>query len=217
MMLRRLLPVLWIWLPLATVAGIGIIAGVGDYRNGPWLFAIACWAVLDVSWALAAKQSPSTPAGSSWPLISLAAWLPYALYCLPLSSIPILGQRFEPRLMALGIVGAVLSALGLAIAIWARWVLSGNWSGGVAPAGSHALVQHGPYAFVRHPVYLGLLMMMAGMILALGELRAVVLIHGMIRLLTKATEEEVVLRAAYPSEYPLYARRVRRRLVPWIW
>jgi protein-S-isoprenylcysteine O-methyltransferase Ste14 len=78
------------------------------------------------------------------------------------------------------------------------------------------LVQRGPYAIIRHPIYLGLLVAVAGMVLALGELRAFALLFGVEILLKKMGQEESILRAAFPSEYPEYEQRVKR-LLPWIW
>jgi protein-S-isoprenylcysteine O-methyltransferase Ste14 len=142
--------------------------------------------------------------------------LPHLFYCLPLSEVPILGQRLTPRLPALEAAGAVLCLVGVGFAIWARRALAGNWSGGVALTPDHALTQSGPYAVVRHPIYLGLLAAQAGMMLALGEVRALMFVLGMALLVRKAAQEDAVLRAAYPTAYEEYTRRVKR-LVPWIW
>jgi protein-S-isoprenylcysteine O-methyltransferase Ste14 len=105
---------------------------------------------------------------------------------------------------------------GVGFATWARRVLANNWSGDVALASEHALTRRGPYAIVRHPIYLGLLVTQAGMMLALGEVRGLLFVFGMVRLLRKAEQEDAVLRTAYPTEYEEYAGRVKR-MVPWVW
>ena len=81
---------------------------------------------------------------------------------------------------------------------------------------SHKLVQTGPYAIVRHPIYLGMLLAASGMVIVLGEVRAFVLLFGVELLLKQMGKEEAVLRTSFSDEYHAYERRVRR-LVPGIW
>jgi protein-S-isoprenylcysteine O-methyltransferase Ste14 len=63
--------------------------------------------------------------------------------------------------------------LGLAFAVWARRHIGSNWSGTVTVKENHALVRTGPYAWVRHPIYTGLLAAILGSAIARGELRGV--------------------------------------------
>ena len=51
-------------------------------------------------------------------------------------------------------------------------VLGGNWSSDVTLKRDHELVVDGPYAFVRHPIYTGILLALLGTALAVGEWRA---------------------------------------------
>jgi protein-S-isoprenylcysteine O-methyltransferase Ste14 len=79
------------------------------------------------------------------------------------------------------------------------------------------VVQTGPYGFVRHPMYAGAIPLMTGMPLWLGSvagvlLAAVPLTFIVLRLLI----EERVLRQELPG-YTEYARKVRWRLVPFVW
>jgi len=100
--------------------------------------------------------------------------------------------------------------------IYARRVLAKNWTGDVTLTPAHVLVQDGPYALVRHPIYLGFLLAQLGMIVALGEVRALLFVFGIERLLRKLPLEEAMLRKEYPMEYEQYSRRVRK-LVPFVW
>src|SRR6185437_7787826 len=62
--------------------------------------------------------------------------------------------------------GIALCAIGIGIAIWARRVLGTNWSGIVTLKEGHTLIRRGPYAYVRHPIYSGILLAAAGTFLA---------------------------------------------------
>lgn len=215
--LVRILNAVKIWSLLAAILlGCLLAGGVRAPWNGYWIFAMGCWATLDVYWAIAARRTPPTAEAGGSRTNSLAIMSTYSLYCLPLSSVPLLGQRIMPRLAAWELLGAILCAFGVAFAIWARHVLAENWNAAATARGGLTLVQSGPYAVVRHPIYLGLLAGIAGMILALGEVRALVLLFGVEALLRKMSQEESILRAKFPTEYPQYERRVKR-LLPWIW
>jgi len=79
------------------------------------------------------------------------------------------------------------------------------------------VASRGPYQWVRHPMYFGILLMMLFTPLALGSyvalpIFALVLPALMFRLL----REEKVLRRELPG-YPEYCERTRYRLIPYIW
>jgi len=84
-----------------------------------------------------------------------------------------LGQPIIPWNDALYPIGAVLVAAGLLFACWARYVLGRNWSGVVTVKENHELIRTGPYRFVRHPIYTGLLIAFAGSALARDQWRGV--------------------------------------------
>ena len=59
-------------------------------------------------------------------------------------------------------IGAVLFACGIALAVWARLHLGRNWGMPMTQRAEPELVTSGPYRFVRHPIYSGLLTAMLG-------------------------------------------------------
>jgi protein-S-isoprenylcysteine O-methyltransferase Ste14 len=76
------------------------------------------------------------------------------------------------------------------------------------------LVLRGPYRLVRHPVYLGELISAVGLLLAKPDPLIVVLFGAFVALqYWRTVYEERALSAAYPEQYPAYARRVGR-LIP---
>jgi protein-S-isoprenylcysteine O-methyltransferase Ste14 len=81
----------------------------------------------------------------------------------------------------------------------------------------HAVVDSGPYALVRHPLYVGAVLMFTGVALALGSWWALFPV-GMVVviLLVRTALEDRTLRNELPG-YQAYAQRVRYKLIPGIW
>lgn len=107
------------------------------------------------------------------------------------------------------VAGLVLLLPATAWAIGARLALGSMWASAVTVRQDHQLRTGGPYRVTRHPVYTGILGMLAGTTLALGLGRwvALTVIVALI-LLAKARAEERLLAAAFPAEYEDYARKV---------
>lgn len=84
-----------------------------------------------------------------------------------------LGARFVPRSSEVILAGTALTLLGLCFATWARIHLGRNWSGTVTIKVDHKLVRTGPYAYFRHPLYVGLAVALAGTGLVQGKWRSV--------------------------------------------
>jgi len=95
------------------------------------------------------------------------------LVALPYVPSPLFDTRILPRTLTTYWIGVTLVFLGLVFAVWARRHIGSNWSGTVTVKENHALVRTGPYAWVRHPIYTGLLAAILGTGIARGELRGV--------------------------------------------
>src|ERR1700730_3049398 len=67
--------------------------------------------------------------------------------------------------------GVALTGLGVAISIWARLALGSNWSGLVTLTEDHELIRKGPYRWVRHPIYTGILLAMIGTAMVRNHVR----------------------------------------------
>jgi protein-S-isoprenylcysteine O-methyltransferase Ste14 len=105
--------------------------------------------------------------------------------------------------------GVVLLALGLAFTVWARVYLGRNWSGTVTLKEGHELIRSGPYTYVRHPIYTGLLVALLGSAVACGELRAMIglgLVAG--AFIRKLRIEERFMREIFPGQYERYCTEV---------
>lgn len=90
-------------------------------------------------------------------------------------------------------------------------------SANIELAPDQKVVSTGPYGLVRHPMYAGALVMLAGMPIALGSWWGlVVLVAMMPALIWRLIDEEQFLARNLPG-YIEYQRNVRRRLIPLVW
>jgi protein-S-isoprenylcysteine O-methyltransferase Ste14 len=172
----------------------------------------ALWLIWLLYWIAAARDAKHTRRRES--LASRATHLvPFALggalLAIPRLGDTWLGGRFLPATPATYWAGAILLAAGLAFAIWARQHLAGNWSATVTLKHDHELVRSGPYGWVRHPIYTGLLLALLGTAISVGEWRALVALAlfaaGVWR---KLSIEERWLREAFRDQYADYCTHV---------
>jgi protein-S-isoprenylcysteine O-methyltransferase Ste14 len=116
---------------------------------------------------------------------------------------------------AYALVGVMLT--GLALTWWARIHLGWLWSSAITRKEKHRLVDTGPYAFVRHPIYTGLII--ALLATAAIEATLVALLGALLIILglwVKARAEERFLSTELaPETYESYQRRVPM-LVPFL-
>ncbi len=179
--------------------------------NDPtWLFIQFCWVAWLVYWAVMAFTTKRT--------VERGGWVAYRLVALFL----IVGLVAGARLLhisahsdlwhtttALGVLTDALVAAGLAFTVWARVALGRNWSAEVTFKQDHELIESGPYALARHPIYTGLIIMALGTAInygrAFGFVVFVALCGG---LWWKAREEERVMSSHFPEAYAHYKARV---------
>lgn len=111
-------------------------------------------------------------------------------------------------------LGVALAATGGAVRLWPVFVLGERFSGLVAIQPGHTLVTNGPYRFIRHPSYLGLLIAALGWALAFRSGIGVALAAlFLVPLLARIRAEEALLLAQFGAEYASYRDRTYR-LIP---
>jgi protein-S-isoprenylcysteine O-methyltransferase Ste14 len=131
--------------------------------------------------------------------------------------IPALASRIVPDAAWAGVLSVLLTASGIAFALWARFTLGRNWSGTVTVKEGHELVRRGPYALVRHPIYTGVALAILGTSLAIGSARAVFIVVPLVLVMRfKMRNEEEMMAGEFGEEYAEYRKRVKG-LVPFVW
>jgi len=120
----------------------------------------------------------------------------------------VLVQRFVPDGEWPRWLGLAVTLAGLFFTVWARIHLGKFWSARVGLKENHELIQSGPYAWVRHPIYTGILSATIGSALVVGEYRALLaVVLVWIALLMKAHREERLLSQQFGDAYQQYRQR----------
>ena len=114
-----------------------------------------------------------------------------------------------------GIAGLVVCMAGFALAVWARLYLGRNWGMPMTLKEGHELVTTGPYSYVRHPIYTGMLLAVLGSGLVNGPIWVIVFIGMASYCVYSAHTEEKVMLQQFPEQYARYKRRTKA-IVPFI-
>ena len=161
--------------------------------RGVWMSSLPSWARLVVT------------------LVSLAltAWLTTVLWIRIPVALPTGISQILPLL------GLVLYLVGASLTVWGRFTLGSIWtitsSAGVQLHADHRLITGGPFTLVRHPMYLGFLLVPAGLLLMYRTwILAGYLVMAAAAFTRRAWKEEEALEAAFGSAWRDYARRVGR-------
>jgi protein-S-isoprenylcysteine O-methyltransferase Ste14 len=184
-----------------------MIAPISDtYTIATWM-----WAAMGVYWLASALQTKKTESGErSWLRFGRLAILVVVFDLLLSRSLAVgwLGNRFVSAMEPWKWTGITLTAAGLGLCLWARRELADNWSDKVGLKVDHELIRTGPYKFLRHPIYSGVLLGMAGTALAIGEWKGVVAFTVMaVNYAIKARREERILVSKFGQAYEEYKRR----------
>jgi protein-S-isoprenylcysteine O-methyltransferase Ste14 len=114
--------------------------------------------------------------------------------------------------------GLLIMWAGLVVRIWAIMVLGKSFRTTVEVDTGQQVVESGPYRWVRHPSYTGILLLMAGLSLVYGNWAAlaILLVLPAAVLVNRIFVEEAVLSEVIGRSYADYAARTKR-LVPGLW
>lgn len=176
-----------------------------------------CFAVFIVFWIVTSFTTKRTvERRGRWIGPFFVVGLVYMFARFAFRYVPWLNGLLWPRTLFTGLVGDAMALAGLAVMLWARVTIGRNWSGGVVLKENHQLVTSGPYRFVRHPIYSGLLLLTLGWAVLRGS---VVGFLGPIVLFflfwIKSRAEERLMIDHFGEAYLEYRARVKA-LIPYV-
>ena len=119
---------------------------------------------------------------------------------------------------AFAAAGAVVIWVGLALRVWAVLTLGRSFSTFIQVDADQAVVTRGPYRWVRHPSYTGLLLIALGFGLGVRNWLslAICAVIPLVGLLPRIAVEETELARVLGDQYRSY-QKATRRLVPGLW
>ena len=130
--------------------------------------------------------------------------------------LPRLGQHVFPPSETTYLIGTLVLIAGLLFSVWARVVLGANWSAEVTVKQEHELIVGGPYRWVRHPIYTGILAGLLGSAIALDRWAGFVAVALVFAgFWFKLLREETWMRETFGARYAEYSQRTAR-LIPFL-
>ena len=169
------------------------------------------WVIFGLYWLMAARSQKAARTSES-PIYRVLRLLllvvTFTLLFARWTAVGFLGRHFLGESPALAYGGFALAVAGMAIATWARISLGQYWSDKVVLKIDHQLIRSGPYARLRHPIYSGVLLGVAGTALVVNEWRgALALLLLLTNYAVKANREDAILSGAFPEQFSEHRRR----------
>jgi protein-S-isoprenylcysteine O-methyltransferase Ste14 len=112
-------------------------------------------------------------------------------------------------------IGLAMFVSGLAVAVWARRYLGRNWGSPMSEKVDPELVTTGPYRTIRHPIYSGIILALAGTAVALNWHWLIAAALAGTYFVYSAFMEERFLVRRLPDSYPAY-KDATRMLIPFV-
>ncbi len=181
---------------------------------------LALWLGLFLYWIVSAINAKRTVGGRNWLRgsglrLSLIVLILVALRIPGLRHALRVAQAYEARSVLLGLIGVVLCALGIGLAILARVYLGRNWGMPMTRKDNPELIITGPYAYVRHPIYSGMLLATLGSTLGESVVWGLALILFGVYFIYSARQEERIMLERFPEQYRAYMQKTKM-LLPFV-
>jgi protein-S-isoprenylcysteine O-methyltransferase Ste14 len=209
------------------VLGVALFLPAGDIRWAQgWAFlgtflALTAAAILYLWYAnpdIFVARSRIRPGTKRWDKVLVIFLLLSFVAFFPVAGLDAGRFHWSHVPLAVMVLGYVLFCAGYFLSIWVYRVNKfAEPTVRIQTDRGQRVIDTGPYAVVRHPLYLGALLMCAGIPLSLGSFWALLpAAVGAVTLVVRTVLEDKTLQAELPG-YPEYAHRVRHRLLPGIW
>lgn len=173
---------------------------------------LICWATFGLVWIVGSLynffNSPRTArhrARYDWLILGAVVWV--VMHFLPHRYLD--SARFHADWLQW--IGTILLVASTLYTLWSRWILGRMWATNAAVKEGHQLVTKGPYQITRHPIYSGILGMVLGSTLSLGQGSSFFLfLIVLLFFINRIRNEEQLMVMTFGEEYIQYKERVPR-------
>ncbi len=181
----------------------------------------ACWLIFLVYWGVSALNTKKSVIKRNWRF----RWILVIIVIFAIAFINrgnsfdkiVFGNLLFATTPIISAVAAICAVAGVSVAIWARIYLGRNWSGYVTYKKNHELVTSGPYKYIRHPIYSGVLLMLVGTWLFLPTLWTCALLALYISIfLWRTKKEEAIMIKLFGKKYRDYMKHTKA-IIPGVW
>jgi protein-S-isoprenylcysteine O-methyltransferase Ste14 len=179
---------------------------------------IGCWIIFWLYWLISAIGSKKNVAPKLKGFIGIRIVV-FVLAVLSFHFLKVQNYSFENRIASNNVV--VLSVVfiifvsGLLLAIWARAHLGKNWGTPMTQKQNPELVTSGPYRYIRHPIYTGVLAAMLATAVVSSTFWLMIFALAVIYFVYSAIAEEKIMMGLFPNDYPAYKRKTKM-LIPFV-
>jgi protein-S-isoprenylcysteine O-methyltransferase Ste14 len=183
---------------------------------GPVVLVTICWLVFIFYWLISAFSAKQYARRNftSWGVRVGAIVLILLAYQVPSFRDFLINERFYAVSPALQWLGVILCACGIGFAIWARFYLGTNWGMPMTLKQDPELVTSGPYHYVRHPIYSGMILAMLGTTLV-TIWWVIPFIFFLVYFVYSAKAEEKIMLEEFGDRYADYMKR-SKMLIPFV-
>jgi protein-S-isoprenylcysteine O-methyltransferase Ste14 len=155
------------------------------------------------------KQRKAAGTGRSWDF-TLLMFAAVALVAAQPVFLPVLGLHIAPPVgFYLQLFGVVCLTASMALNIWARKHLQQFYSERVELQPEHKIIESGPYAYVRHPIFTSFFGLVTGLLLVNPSIPTLALAIYTLWDFTRAARQEESLLAQNLPEYRAYVARTK--------
>ncbi len=222
---RRRVALRLLGLPVFIALFMFLPAGTWAWPKG-WLFVLVVLGVVSAVFLVLQRVNPEVIVARSrfqegtkrWDKILLCLYFPAMSFVLLVAALDDGRFHWFPVPWWVCGIGYALLLAGIAIVTWAEGVNKFfEVTVRIQTERGHQVIETGPYAFVRHPGYVGGILHAVGIALSLGSLWALIPAGLASLVLVVRTQWEDQTLQEELSGYQEYAQRVRDKLIPGVW
>jgi len=178
-----------------------------------------CWFILFIFWVISSVGAKKNLQGNKQKLSSSLRLILITVSVSIIFNITGLRQLIKYPILSftpfVQTIGVFICASGIAFAIWAKIHLGKNWGMPMAIKENPELIATGPYYFIRHPIYTGILIAAFGSMVTVGFMWLVWFIIFLVSFTYSARKEEKNMLLQFPEEYRDYMNRTKM-FIPFI-